>query len=199
MQNVEHFLQVQSFINGDICLKKIKDVGFVAASSVVNEYLHDGKKSFIAWPPGLYIGEKKIGGILCEESITTDNMKSVLVGIGVYVNLKQDSIDAIDFDISSMSAICGKEFPHEEITVKIVNKFVELMQTYKENPAKFDADFTTLYKDWAERDAILFDLKKNKPVDCRILKINDKSSATIIDKETNEKYEISDSFFLKKT
>ncbi len=44
---------------------------------------------FIKWPNDLYIGEKKIAGILIENLITGDRHKHSIIGIGMNINQKE--------------------------------------------------------------------------------------------------------------
>ncbi len=43
---------------------------------------------FIKWPNDIYVQDKKIAGILIQNSITSNNIKSSVVGIGINVNQK---------------------------------------------------------------------------------------------------------------
>ncbi len=57
------------------------------ASLGVLRYLHDkGLDAKIKWPNDIYIGNKKICGMLIENSISTDKLSASIVGIGLNLN-----------------------------------------------------------------------------------------------------------------
>lgn len=62
----------------------------------------------VKWPNDLYIGSKKMGGILCEATYTANKPKMLLCGIGINVN--QVEFGALSEHATSLSLEEGKQF-----------------------------------------------------------------------------------------
>ena len=61
----------------------------------INRYLKSrGVESTIKWPNDIYVGDKKICGILIENFVTGDTLSCSIVGIGLNVNQTQFRSDA---------------------------------------------------------------------------------------------------------
>lgn len=73
----------------------------------------------IKWPNDILAGNKKIGGILIENSIKTNGEIYSIIGIGL--NINQTEFDGL-VKASSLSLISGKEYDKEAIMVAIVEK-----------------------------------------------------------------------------
>lgn len=59
----------------------------IAASLAVYDLLRNiGIKSKIKWPNDMYAGDKKIAGILIENSLMRDSITDTIIGIGLNVN-----------------------------------------------------------------------------------------------------------------
>jgi BirA family biotin operon repressor/biotin-[acetyl-CoA-carboxylase] ligase len=83
----------------------------------------------IKWPNDIMSANKKIGGILIENSIKGDGTITSVVGLGLNVN-------QIQFEnlprASSLAVICNSNFDKEEILFQIVTKLEEMIPLYKE-------------------------------------------------------------------
>jgi BirA family biotin operon repressor/biotin-[acetyl-CoA-carboxylase] ligase len=84
----------------------------------------------IKWPNDIMSANKKIGGILIENSIKGDGTITSVVGLGLNIN-------QIQFDnlprASSLAVICNSNFDKDEILFQIVSKFEELIPIYNDN------------------------------------------------------------------
>lgn len=56
----------------------------VALNNVLSKYLRDGLS--IKWPNDIYFGDKKIGGILIENTVMGNKLKHTIIGIGLNIN-----------------------------------------------------------------------------------------------------------------
>jgi len=72
-----------------------------------------GTKVLIKWPNDIYVGEDKIGGILIENTITSNLIKSSVIGIGL--NINQTQFPNSIANATSMKTIAGKEFRIEQV------------------------------------------------------------------------------------
>lgn len=80
----------------------------------------------IKWPNDIYIINKKIAGILIENSVTGSNISSAVTGIGLNLNQERFVSDAPN--PVSLKHITGKVYDVEEVAVKIS----ELVDTWYE-------------------------------------------------------------------
>ena len=84
---------------------------------------------FLKWPNDLYFHEKKLGGILIENSISGMNLQTSVVGIGLNVNqLTFENPNAV-----SMAQICGRTF---DLKILVENLLECLEKRYLELPKK---------------------------------------------------------------
>ena len=101
-------------------INQIFDINIVVAVSIINvlEAFAIPELS-IKWPNDIMSDNKKIGGILIENSIKSRGSINSVVGLGLNVN-------QIDFEhlpkASSLASICKATFDKEEILLKIVQE-----------------------------------------------------------------------------
>jgi BirA family transcriptional regulator, biotin operon repressor / biotin---[acetyl-CoA-carboxylase] ligase len=86
----------------------------------------------IKWPNDIYAGDKKIAGILIENSIYGDKIKSAVVGIGLNVN--QEVFTNGGPNPVSMKQITGTDYPLEnclEVLLKSIDQQYERLRRRK--------------------------------------------------------------------
>jgi len=84
----------------------------------------------IKWPNDIMSYNKKIGGILIENSIKSDGNIFSIVGLGLNVN--QMNFENLP-KASSLAIICNTTFDKEEILLKIVEKLEQNIQSWNQN------------------------------------------------------------------
>ena len=93
----------------------------------------------IKWPNDIMSYNKKIGGILIENSIKSHGDINSIVGLGLNVN-------QTDFEhlpkASSLGLICNASFDKEEILLKIIEKLERNIQYWNQNKNSMWADYT---------------------------------------------------------
>lgn len=102
----------------------------VALSVIIALEKFEIPKLAIKWPNDIMSDNKKIGGILIENSIKTDGDIISIVGIGLNVN--QINFDALP-KASSLSVIMGTNFDKEKVLFEIVDSI-------KSNVSKMQKD-----------------------------------------------------------
>ncbi len=91
----------------------------------IKRYLKSkGIDAKIKWPNDIYVGDKKICGILIEHFLSGDTLSGSVVGVGLNVNQDKFSSDAPN--PVSMKNILGKEFSLEEELQSLVGHFHEI-------------------------------------------------------------------------
>ena len=84
----------------------------------------------IKWPNDIMSYNKKIGGILIENSIKSDGSINSIVGLGLNVN--QMNFENLP-NASSLAIICNTTFDIEKILLNIVEKLEQNIQTWSQN------------------------------------------------------------------
>ncbi|MDP5273835.1 biotin--[acetyl-CoA-carboxylase] ligase [Chengkuizengella axinellae] len=85
----------------------------------------------IKWPNDLYVGGKKVCGILLESSAEDERLKHVIAGIGISVNLKQEDIpEELKDKMTSLYVETGEQINREELFVLLFKELEELYHIY---------------------------------------------------------------------
>lgn len=99
----------------------------VATARLVSDYLKIAqvdKKVTVKWPNDIYVGEKKISGILIENAISSGAVASSIIGIGLNVNQVKFLSDAPN--PISLANITGCEYDVSEVAERLVEKILNL-------------------------------------------------------------------------
>lgn len=101
----------------------------VAIVTVLSRYI-PGHEVSIKWPNDIYVGDRKICGILIENSITQNGINHCIVGMGINVNQTRFLSDAPN--PVSMAMLTGREYPPRAVAEEIVGEI--LHETAAINP-----------------------------------------------------------------
>lgn len=102
----------------------------LAIVEVLERHLGEDAHISIKWPNDIYVGDKKICGILIENSVSGKKLARCIVGVGINVNQTQFVSDAPN--PVSMAQIAGREFSVEQLAAEFVGEMlarVEQLQT----------------------------------------------------------------------
>jgi BirA family biotin operon repressor/biotin-[acetyl-CoA-carboxylase] ligase len=126
----------QFLLNQTLCLSIYK---------ALNKYISNGVK--IKWPNDIYVHNKKITGILIQNSLKGYYLQSSIIGIGLNVNQKEFISDAPN--PTSMALETGVEYNLEEVLATIchffenyylqlkANNIASIQEAYLENLFRF--------------------------------------------------------------
>lgn len=91
----------------------------IAISLGISDFLEEElqQKSHIKWPNDIYFGNYKIAGILIENTLMNNHLKTSIIGIGLNVNQTTFNSDAPN--PCSMKGIMGKEFSIPELLPRL--------------------------------------------------------------------------------
>jgi BirA family biotin operon repressor/biotin-[acetyl-CoA-carboxylase] ligase len=95
----------------------------LAIVDVVKQYLPEQIVK-IKWPNDIYVGDKKLAGILIQNTTQGMFLKDSIIGIGLNVN--QEFFESDAPNPISMKSLAGESFSCSEIIQEIVNRLVEL-------------------------------------------------------------------------
>ena len=94
-------------------------VSEVVALSLVDMLAEYGIAAKIKWTNDIYVGDKKLVGILIEHSLSSSTLRRTIVGIGINVNQKE--FDSALPNPVSMAQLLGKEFDLEEVLTRFLS------------------------------------------------------------------------------
>jgi BirA family biotin operon repressor/biotin-[acetyl-CoA-carboxylase] ligase len=98
----------------------------ITSLSIVEFLSRHGIKAKIKWPNDIYVGDKKICGVLIENSLRGENLSSSIIGIGLNVN--QRNFDVNLPNPTSMVLQTG----FEEDIKGCLEEFMDIFQGYLE-------------------------------------------------------------------
>lgn len=112
-------------------INQIFDINIVVSVSII-QVLQDLNipELSIKWPNDIMSYNKKIGGILIENSIKSDGSINSIVGLGLNVN--QMNFENLP-KASSLALICNATFDKEEILLKIIENLEKNIQDWNQN------------------------------------------------------------------
>ena len=88
----------------------------------------------IKWPNDLLIKRKKLGGILTEADMEMDVINFVIVGIGINVNMPNNSLpSSIDDTATSLKMELGREISRVALIQKLLSKVEVWYKWFEEN------------------------------------------------------------------
>lgn len=102
----------------------------VALQETISRYLHDQHVK-IKWPNDIYVGQKKIAGILIENTIMGNHIEFSVIGIGINVNqtiFRSDAPNPV-----SLKQLTGKEIKTEACLKMFGNSLSKWYQILKNN------------------------------------------------------------------
>jgi len=102
-----------------------------------------GLDAQIKWPNDILIKEKKVAGILIENEVKGDRVAYAIIGIGINVALRPDTISEIATIATSLETELGKQVSKEEIIINLLTGFERL---YLKLP-----DTEVIFKAWRDR------------------------------------------------
>ena len=98
----------------------------ITSLSIVEFLSRHGIKAKIKWPNDIYVGDKKICGVLIENSLRGENLSSSIIGIGLNINQR-------NFDVNlpnPTSMVLETDF--EEDIRSCLEEFMGIFQDYLE-------------------------------------------------------------------
>lgn len=79
----------------------------------------------IKWPNDVLLNGKKVCGILAESIIKGNELKGIVLGIGVNLNTSEDALAVIDRPATSLNVELGKNIIKQEFMADLIQRFFE--------------------------------------------------------------------------
>jgi BirA family biotin operon repressor/biotin-[acetyl-CoA-carboxylase] ligase len=121
-----------------------------------------GLKASIKWPNDLYLGGKKLGGILTEFSALGKGVEYVVLGLGLNVNWNPGEGEGMLYPATSVFSETGKNISRMDLLVEILKSF----EAYYKEVLRGKREH--LYEKWNELSLILGKQVKLETADGRI-------------------------------
>ena len=123
-----------AFLKGQKNLDYVYNLGKVAVCKTLLDYLPAGSDLTTVGPHSILVNGKKISGIICDYCNNTEgDLTQITIGIGVYVNIKEDEIvsklnkNSKEFEYTSLFIQTGKEQNCNDIQQTITKHFVSML------------------------------------------------------------------------
>ncbi len=108
----------------------ISEIVSLAITDLLSEYVENVQ---IKWPNDIYIGEKKIVGILIENSISDNTIENSIIGMGI--NINQEIFTSNAPNPVSLKQITGEDYDLDVLLKKllqhILNRYNQLIKGEK--------------------------------------------------------------------
>ncbi|MCR5017266.1 MAG: biotin--[acetyl-CoA-carboxylase] ligase [Bacteroidales bacterium] len=102
-------------------VKDYMSITFLAASAVRDFLVDEGVAAQVKWPNDIYVGKRKICGMLIENGLEGGRIAHSVIGIGL--NLNQVCFPESLLNPTSMKLQTGREFEPEETLEKLLSYF----------------------------------------------------------------------------
>lgn len=99
----------------------------IALCEALREYIPEVK---IKWPNDIYIGHKKLCGILIQTQLQSQSMTHAIIGIGLNVN--QDIFRSAAPNPISLKQVAGREFDRDALLAVLVEAILNEYDAYQE-------------------------------------------------------------------
>jgi BirA family biotin operon repressor/biotin-[acetyl-CoA-carboxylase] ligase len=95
--------------------------GSVAVARAIRKEYDLG--ALIKWPNDIYIGDKKVGGLLLELFAEADQINYCLLGVGVDVNISPGDLEGVKSAVTSISAEMGHDVDRAVFLARLLKEF----------------------------------------------------------------------------
>lgn len=101
----------------------------ITALALADTFAAFGIAARIKWTNDIYVGDRKITGVLIENDLAGDMLARSVIGIGININSR--AFDPSLPNPTSMAAECGREFDRREVVERLHGNFTALYASLK--------------------------------------------------------------------
>jgi BirA family biotin operon repressor/biotin-[acetyl-CoA-carboxylase] ligase len=139
-------------VRPDLALSEISRLTLVAGASVAEALISSGLTGVsVKWPNDIYVGDKKVCGILTELSAQPEHIEYVVVGVGINVNTPSG---ALPKTATSLSAHAGKTFARAQVFAAVVASFERAYEAFVQGDFESRRVFLNAYAYLAGRVSV---------------------------------------------
>ncbi len=110
-----------------------------------------GLNAGIKWPNDIYMGQKKLGGVLTEFSVLGGKVDYVVLGMGLNVNWRPEGEQTVLYETSSIRSETGERISRERLLTELLKQ----LEIYYLKALKKKEGRGMLYERWNERSLVL--------------------------------------------
>ena len=97
----------------------LQEFNMCLSISIIKCLKHFEIEAEIKWPNDIFVGGKKISGILIENNVRDGKLKSMVFGLGLNIN----QLSFLNLRATSMALIRGLEFSVDEVSLQLTKEF----------------------------------------------------------------------------
>lgn len=161
----------------------VSEIVSLSIVNVLKRYLRECEVS-IKWPNDIYVGDRKICGILIENSLMGSIINHTIAGIGLNVNQRQFVSDAPN--PVSIFQLTGTETSIDEIRESLCNEILRMMHKF-DDTGSFD-ELHMMYQTalWRRDGFHLYRSRgEGEAFEARIGGVSETGMLTLVDKDGN--------------
>ena len=111
--------------------------------------LAPGVRAYIKWPNDVYVGNRKMAGMLCEGAgVKAGRLIGVIAGIGVNVNLDAAYLAGIDQPATSLAVEAGMDFDVKKVVQVLAKSLLRYYIIYSKYPER-------IFHEWKNANRLL--------------------------------------------
>lgn len=111
------------------------------------------KKLNVKWPNDILVNQKKLSGNLIEIKTQQKNLCQVIIGVGINVNMQQETGCDIDQPWTSLQLLTNRRHDRNLLCAELINQLIDYLSTFEKETLSY------FIKEWQQRDALF-----NQPV-----------------------------------
>lgn len=120
----------------------ISEAVAVSITEMLKGYVPDSNRLSIKWPNDIYYGDKKICGILIENTLTGNRIDRAIAGIGININQAAFLSDAPN--PVSLKQLSGQEYDTDQLLSEVITLILSNMTLSESRPAEMHARYRSI-------------------------------------------------------
>lgn len=110
----------------------------LAIARWLDRYVPADAEVAVKWPNDIYVGDRKICGILIEHVLSAGAIERTVIGAGININQKQFLSDAPN--PVSLTQLTGKSYPLDGMLAEVAGDIIGLVEKENDNGGTLTAD-----------------------------------------------------------
>lgn len=131
----------------------------IMAFSIAQLLIQEGFTPQIKWPNDILIRGKKVAGILCETTLSSEET-AIFLGVGLNVNMGKEALESIDQPATSLQNETKSPWNKQNLLTKLQNQFLYDLETYIQNGFSYFHKKIDRILAWKGKEITLFDGEK---------------------------------------
>jgi len=119
----------------------------LAAYNTVRDY--GVQDVWIKWPNDVYVGDRKLAGVLTESRVVAGVVEAVVTGIGINLNMSPAELAVIDKPATALGAQLGRDIDRDDCLQRLAGYFNAACVTCQNH------GFEQIYAEWRDASALV--------------------------------------------